>query len=468
MIDKQKHMFSSLWTIWVILILSATSSAATWYVDKDNNSGTENGAAWATAFTTIQAGVDAAFADGGGEVWVAEGVYDEQRMSMMHDPPVDTGSLVMKEGVHIYGGFVGTESARDARDSETHVTIIDGSTARNGEPAYHVVVGADDATIDAFMITGGNANGSSTWTDLCNTGGGMYNFNCSPMVTNCTFSGNSSYYDGSGMYNRFCPSPTITNCTFSWNSANASAGGVYNYSSSSLVTNCTFTDNSAEYFAGGMYNYDSSQTISNCTFLGNSSHGFGGAGMYNDRCSATVINCVFTGNSGSYGGGMNNDRCSATVINCVFTGNSGSYGGGMNNYRSSVTVTNCILWGDSPQEIYNDATSETIITYCDVQGGYGGEGNIDLDPLFFDTDSEDYRLRAASPCIDAGTSTGAPATDILGVSRPQGAGFDIGAYEYEYLTPPAEGTPSAGIVALALVSVSCAVTGATVLRRKEG
>jgi hypothetical protein len=44
----------------------------------------------------------------------------------------------------------------------------------------------------------------------------------------------------------------------------------------------------------------------------------------------------------------------------------------------------------------------------------------------------DYRLQAASPAVDA-ASVGAgrtPATDFLGVLRPQGALPDIGAYEY--------------------------------------
>ncbi|UCH61362.1 MAG: hypothetical protein JSV61_07720, partial [Anaerolineales bacterium] len=44
--------------------------------------------------------------------------------------------------------------------------------------------------------------------------------------------------------------------------------------------------------------------------------------------------------------------------------------------------------------------------------------------------SYDYRLLPGSPAIDAGTPTGAPATDIDGT--PRDATPDIGAYEWAH------------------------------------
>ena len=46
------------------------------------------------------------------------------------------------------------------------------------------------------------------------------------------------------------------------------------------------------------------------------------------------------------------------------------------------------------------------------------------------TISGDYRVQASSPAIDKGASTFAPSHDMLGTTRPQGLGYDIGAYEY--------------------------------------
>jgi hypothetical protein len=42
-------------------------------------------------------------------------------------------------------------------------------------------------------------------------------------------------------------------------------------------------------------------------------------------------------------------------------------------------------------------------------------------------------LLPGSPAIDAGGAIGAPATDQRGVLRPQGAGMDIGAFEFQYI-----------------------------------
>lgn len=59
-------------------------------------------------------------------------------------------------------------------------------------------------------------------------------------------------------------------------------------------------------------------------------------------------------------------------------------------------------------------------------------GTITADPRLVDYRSDgsgDYRLRADSPGIDAGTEVGAPSTAIDGTARPLGRGYDIGPYE---------------------------------------
>jgi len=72
-----------------------------------------------------------------------------------------------------------------------------------------------------------------------------------------------------------------------------------------------------------------------------------------------------------------------------------------------------------------------------VEGGYTGTGNIDSDPLFVDAENGNYHLSDYSPAIGAGTTTGAPTTDIEANPRPNPAGTnpDMGAYENPYGVP---------------------------------
>ena len=179
-----------------------------------------------------------------------------------------------------------------------------------------------------------------------------------PIVTGCTFEENEAD-DGGGMQNFTSSSPTIDNCTFLGNvaagSSSSNGGGIDNtYSCDPIVTNCTFKGNSAQY-GGGMLN------------------GWGS--------SPTIAHCVFVGNSAEYGGGMYNVESSPIVINCTIVGNSvpAVRGGGIYSSKSSnVTAINCILWSNVGGEVRGPAK----VTFSDVQGGFEGEGNIDVDPCF--------------------------------------------------------------------------------------
>jgi hypothetical protein len=55
--------------------------------------------------------------------------------------------------------------------------------------------------------------------------------------------------------------------------------------------------------------------------------------------------------------------------------------------------------------------------------------NLEADPLFFNPAGGDYRLGAGSPAIDAGVDAGI-GDDHLGVARPLGVTFDLGAFEH--------------------------------------
>jgi parallel beta-helix repeat protein len=159
----------------------------------------------------------------------------------------------------------------------------------------------------------------------------------------------------------------------------------------------------------------------------------GGGIFVTNSSSPTIQNNEISGNSANTGGGIHSQDNSSfpRIINNTISRNSASTGGGIYcRYTSFPTVLNTILWANSPVEIFVDAISDINITYSDIQGGWPGAGNINADPLFGNPFSGlAYDLKPGSPCINAGTSVGAPSTDIVGRPRPSGSGVDIGAYE---------------------------------------
>ncbi|HSK44754.1 MAG TPA: choice-of-anchor D domain-containing protein, partial [Candidatus Binatia bacterium] len=68
--------------------------------------------------------------------------------------------------------------------------------------------------------------------------------------------------------------------------------------------------------------------------------------------------------------------------------------------------------------------------------------SLNADPKFVDPTNSNFQLQSGSPAVDAGANDGI-SRDIMQTPRPQGAAYDIGAYEYTGTAtqpPPAQGT----------------------------
>jgi parallel beta-helix repeat protein len=431
-----------------LLTLTGSLSAATINVPGDS--------------ATIQGAIDGA--SNGDTVQVAAGTYTEN----INFNGKNISVIGAGPNLSIIDGD-GSGSVVKCNSGETSTTVLGGFTITNGS-----------ATVGAGMY---NYNSSPTVTNCTfsgNTadsgGGGMYNNSSRPTVTNCTFSGNSAPNDGGGMYNRSSSptvinctfsgntagagggmsnssnsNPTVTNCTFSGNTGTSSSGGMFNYlNSSPTVTNCTFSGNSANNYGGGMFNFSSSPTVTNCTFSGNTSTYYGGGMANNSDSSPTVTNCTFSGNTAYFaGGGMfNYINSSPTVTNCTFSGNSANNsGGGMFNEQASPTVSNCILWGDSPDEIYTSGASTVTVSFSDVQGGLpggiiDGGGNIAVDPLFVDADGPDNTIGTEDDNLLL--SSGSPCIDS-GSFFDFNSLFDLGG-NYRYVDDPTTINTGSGVL----------------------
>jgi hypothetical protein len=77
-------------------------------------------------------------------------------------------------------------------------------------------------------------------------------------------------------------------------------------------------------------------------------------------------------------------------------------------------------------------TGDTVIDFEDWQAeGYDANSFLAVPGDHFVNPASDFHLLGTSPAVDAGTSDGAPGTDLDGGARPVGGGYDIGAYEVQ-------------------------------------
>jgi hypothetical protein len=438
-LNLMKHLYCIYIIVLSAILLSSTVHAQTIRYVKANAAGANNGTSWANAFTDLQSALDAA--EQGDQIWVAQGTYKPSKDFSLQANPSDprTKTFLLKNGVSMYGGFAGTETAVTQRNILANQTILSGDLDGNDrnnftnyeDNAYHVAVAyalSSPTTLDGVTIQGGNY-GSENYmeTYIGRYGAGLYIYLGSNnlSLSNCTLSDNYVYNLGSGagigIYNS---SPIIKNCLFTRNYADDAPGGaMYITSSSPWIENCRFDDNDADYSGGGVAN--------------------------EWRSNSSFINCVFTKNRSNDGGAILNSFSTITIINSTFTSNTSEYSEIIHSeYSATTLITNSLIWGNTREGkvsgISKTENSTVTITYSNIEGGYAGTGNINLDPLFADlarpagadniwgTSDDGLALTTNSPAINMGNNTALPGgitKDITGAARIQNGIVNMGAYE---------------------------------------
>ncbi|MBN1609637.1 MAG: hypothetical protein JW940_23595, partial [Polyangiaceae bacterium] len=377
------------------------------YVDGDNGSDGEDGSSWGAAKATLQAAIDAA--EGGGcEVWATGSIY--QPAGSTRDRAIQ-----LKSGVAVYGGFYGSETDREVERPTPNTD----STITGDNDAYHVVLGADDALLDGFTITGGYADGGDVNQ---NCGGGLLNYLVAPTIRNCVFYGNYGYRGGA-VCNIYSTGAQIEQCSFYSNgdSSTSEGGAIYSYGSSPTIVGSSFVYNYADGNGGALTNdgwatpsvidsvfryneaarggavadLGATSHYSACSFEGNLASDVGGALFANGGAAPVIGRCAFSGNQAGSGGALYFDGAgSPYVANSVFTANHapagyGGFGGAVLNYESSLTLVNCIFdrneasdtagtessWGGAVVLMYSTGAMITNCTfYANVAVGLGGVG----------------------------------------------------------------------------------------------
>jgi hypothetical protein len=273
--------------------------------------------------------------------------------------------------------------------------------------------------------------------------------------------GNAGSDGGGGIYNS-----GILTLNYSSINANSAAigGGIINFTGTLTLNNSTVRSNTSrtdEIFngnGGGIYNWGT-LTLNSSTVSGNM--GRSGGGIYSGGIFGggmlTLNNSTVSGNTapnapfgGNFGGGIYNFSGTLILNNSTVTANSAVSGGGIYPNSGVVTLKNSILAGNSAEGDGQDCFS-TIgsgghnllgsTTSCNFT--QGSDDLLSVDPLLGPLQDNGgptftHALLPGSPAIDAGNPAGCTdqngnllTTDQRGVSRPQGARCDIGAFELE-------------------------------------
>ncbi len=443
----QRTGFAWQWPLLVgLTIFVPAGHARSIYVDSRAR-GADNGTSWNDAYLYLQDALAAA--QSGDRILVAQGTYrpDLGRAAQAGDR---AASFSLKTGVTLRGGYAGSSlSSPDARNVRVYASILSGDLAENdrrrtsvwdlswdprrAENSYHVVTAdrVTGAVLDGFHIAGGRADGESGTP----SGGG------------------GAVYLANGA------AATLAGCTLTANYGRL-GGALYSSGASPLLMNCEFRENLAE-FGGGLAVRMGSASLLGCSFRRNGAAAGGGA-IWSDVCEGRYINCSICGNAAmDSGGGVNAQDSTLEMTNCLLCGNTAACSGGALNAGgcphgsgaggSEIAFLNCTLadnragegravqcfsdasTGQSPSnirvgngilrnggdEIRINDDSMVQVTFSNVQGNYGDEGNIDVDPPFASAGSwndrgtpddlvddvwteGDYRLPADSPCVDVG------------------------------------------------------------------
>jgi parallel beta-helix repeat protein/predicted outer membrane repeat protein len=394
-------------------------------------------------YPTIQAAVDDTW--DGDTVWVADGTYTGQENT---DIDFKGKAITVRSENGPLKCIIDCQRRASGflfHSGEDENSVLDGFTIANGGGSKFggaIRCTASSPTIMNCIITDSSAS---------DYGGGMYNcYGSNPNISNCIFSRNSSESscvlgNGGAICNVAGSSPEIVNCTFSRNTASYSGGGVYNHDNSSpTIVNCTFSENSAGRSGGGMISWKSSNVVlTNCTFSRNSAEADGGGLCNYYDSNLKIANCIFSYNSAQgSGGAIRSYNSKIRLTNCTIYGNwAESVGGIWNGPGSSSALSNCILWNNSDGKGADqsaqiaDSNEASTASYCCIQGLTGslaGIGNINVEPLFADTNNEDYHLQSegwrwdtkrkrwhydeiSSLCLDAGNPGSALANEVLAV-----------------------------------------------------
>ncbi|MBN1771108.1 MAG: hypothetical protein JXB32_07605 [Deltaproteobacteria bacterium] len=323
-------------------------------------------------------------------------------------------------------------------DSSTLVvsrTLFEANVAGTGGPGGGAAAWVRD--MDARAVGGGGGVGGA--------GGAIANVSSTLLAASCRFLDNRAGAGGAGGAANASGRMDMIESRGGAGGVGGAGGAVSSGSSTVSLVNSVFAGNTTG--AGGAGGVATSLGEMMIIARGGNGGAGGAGGAIRDSGAVGIASCTVTGN-GTGAGGAGGVAYSTEMAGPGTAGAGGAVGG-----VSSVgaAISNSILWGNTSafatdtvsQEQLTDGTA--TVASCDVQGGFAGTGNLDVDPEFVSVSGGDLHLDAGSPCVGAGSAALLPADaadldgdldvaeplphDLDGNARVQGGTLDMGAYE---------------------------------------
>jgi len=343
-----------------------------------------------------------------------------------------------------------------------------------------------DSVLSGFTIINGRIPGSDIPADNMRwglsaghpIGGGIYCEFSSPTIVDCVV--RQCGTEAGGGIGCVGGRAVIVNCVV----AECTAGGFGPAESGGMgggiallrnadvkLVNCRISNNTVYHngLGAGLYARRAEAVLSGCEIASNGPRSEGGflkgGGVYcsDPQTSVVLKNCILSNNSAVSGTAVFAQRgtaipgctdadcppCRVRITNCTIAHNRLVAGpwmkpiadGAVQSAGAEVTLKNSIVYYNEGIQVLLVDAPPGAVSYCDIEYGYQGPGNISEAPLFAPTAVPDYHLQsvygrfnpqsgqwviddAHSPCIDAGD----PADPVGREPVPNGRRINMGAY----------------------------------------
>ncbi len=404
-----------------LCLVAPLAAPALFYVDQFVPS-SGDGTSWATAFKTIQEGINVA--EDGDEVIVAVGTYTES--------------------VDFKGLAIAVRSTDPSSPGVVSSTVIE-----FGRPSGVILFRSGEtrnAVLSGFTIASGQVGISCVWS--------------SPTIRNNTIVANTAPFDEGGGISCYYSSPLIENNIIASNIASGGGAGIACEGAKPVIVGNLILGNVTDAEGGGILCINCWPTIARNRIIANSAQGNGGGISCWSSHAEISNNLVIRNVANSLGGGIACHLSASNIVGNTIADNvsQGGGAGGIHFMDSSGTILNCIVWGNG-DDLSGAGAAFSCVEDNDPEDQ--GPGNLHDYPAFEDPDGadnvpgtqdDDYRLSESSPCLDKGLFSGVvrlsiqkdgstfslswnPGTDLSGQSRLLGTAPDIGCHERPG-TPP--------------------------------